>query len=239
MPKVPVFSPAPIPRKQNFRTGPYKHWWPLAIRSKLTLFRQRKRKRLNNSPHRCAMLTLSSPALVIGSIPSAWHSGIPFAKASVEERANALHGDTDPNPRRWSPTVPHKRKKSPPRISLQSSSRQTLLQIEDQPNAFQLSSSGQDKDSSKPPNNEAICLQQPRLQSDSATLREWTACIIFGFALRVDRRGLRPPMHVVFLSLNTHNLSECCLGVLRRWPRLLRTLNASLRPIHPMTNWFF
>jgi len=205
MPKVSICSPAPITRRKVSQVEyiiSYKQ--SLAIRSKPTLFLQRQRKR---SRHGRPVLTPPHPsAFVIDSTlqHSVAQSDVPFTKASpLAEHTNTFRGDIDVNPHRWSPTVLRKRKKSPAPISFQLWSRKTALQQEIEPTLQLRFPSGEDKSSSKPPCNEAI---RSRIRSDSAALREWIACVIFGFALRSPQRHQPPlPVYVVFLSLNVHN----------------------------------
>jgi hypothetical protein len=200
MPKVFIFSPAPITQRKISRVEyiiSYRE--PRPIRSKPTLLLQRQRKLRHEHP----MLT---------SEPS--RSDIPSTKPeALVDRTNAFHRDTDPNPHWWSPTIQRRRRRrqSPAPISFQLSSRKTSLQIKDQPNVLQPFLSGQDKASSKPSCKEVIFRQQPRLLSDSALLRVWIACIIFGFTLRDNQP--QPPEYVVFISFNTYHLPECRLGV--------------------------
>lgn len=200
MPKVFIFSPALITRRKISRVEyivSYKE--TRSIRSKPTLLLQCQRKLRHERP----MLTLESS-----------RSDIPSTKAKVlVDRTNASHRDTDLNPHWWSPTIQRRRRRrqSPAPISFQLSSRKTSLQTKDQPNDLQPFLSGQDKASSKPSCKEVIFRQQPRLLSDSAPLRVWIACIIFGFALRDNQP--QPPECVVFISFNTYHLSECRVGI--------------------------
>ena len=223
-------------RKKLFQVEyiiPYKKL--LAGRSKPTLPPRRQPKRLSKSRHGRARLTLSRlSALVIDSTSrhSVSHSNAPSSKASVLIERTP-HGDTNLNPHRWSPTVRRKRKPSPVPISFHLSSHKTVLKIETQPNTLQPFPSGQNKASPKPSCNEVIRRQQQQLKSDSAALREWIACIIFGFALRDNQRDQTlSAAYVVFLCSNTQNLSQCHLGVSRLLLRLLRILSTSSIPIH-------
>jgi hypothetical protein len=195
MPKVFIFSPARITRRKISRVEHITSCrQPLAIRSKSTLLLQRQRQRLRRSRHERAMVALPHPsALVVDSVSrhSVAPSDIPLTKDSaLAECANVIHGNHDANPYRWSPTVLRKRKESPAIVSFQLPSRTTLPQIKEQPNTLQLSP-GQDKASSTS-SRETISCPQPRFRSESAALREWIACVIFGFVLRHDQS--RPPV---------------------------------------------
>lgn len=193
MPKVFIFSPAPITRRKLSRVISYKE--PRAIRFKPTLLFQRKRKRFRLF-HGYPMLTTEQS-----------HSDIPSTRASaLAERTNTFHRDSYPKPYRRSPTVLRRRKQSPPLISFQLSSRKTSLQTIG-PNVLQLPSSQDKKPFSKPSCKEVTCSHQPRPRNDSATLREWIACIILGFVLRGDQHN-RPRLYVDFLSFDACHLSE-------------------------------
>jgi hypothetical protein len=233
MPKVFICSPTLSGRKKNSRMEyiiSYKN--PLSIGSGSTLLLQCKRKHLNSLRHGRAMLTpshSSAPVIDAASHHSVADSDIPFTKASVlAECAKAFRGDIGPNPHRWSPTVLRKRKQSPVSVAFQLSVHKGSLQVKNQPNALPLSLPlsfpNKDKASSNPSCNEVVCRQQPRVRSDSAALREWIACVLFGIVLRGDQRHQpRPPTYVFLLSLNAHNSFEFRLGVSRRLLRFLRT----------------